>query len=410
MNKRNHLTILWVLWLLALVLFFPARLLFSALIEVMQYTVASGGDARGIAVKSYYVYLANGNSGLKIINLSNPRFPLTTGYLPLPDRFCDQVAISGNMVGLTDTDNNYVCFVDVKDRMRPVLKSALRVRGDIPRGLVLSTGKAFVIERGAHPAAPVYFSGVEVFDYSGAAVRSTQLTAIDDVRDVAATSHYLFVATGRDIQVFSRTATGFLAAPVENVAFPAGEEMSSIALHNGYLFAFGTNRLYVIGKIPLLLPLLPVDKSLSPSTRLSDKVPLSPTPGKEPVKKPVLNLKILVQCEVAGYTDNRRIDAATIEFGGDVTSRPEIYLLLTTLKSYGLYIFNPTTDTLIPYEIPIEVPVVFFDVYEASDREISIYDAAFPEYFAPGWIIGGVMGIGALGSTGFGYPIVNLPR
>lgn len=402
MNKRNHLTNLWAPWLLVLVLFFPARLLFPALIEVMQYTVASGGDARGIAVKGYHVYLANGNGGLKIINLSNPRFPLTTGYLPLPDRFCDQVAISGNMVGLTDTDNNYVCFVDVKDRMRPVLKSALRVRGDDPRGLVLSTGKAFVIERGDHPAAPVYFSGVEVFDYSGAAVRSTQLTAIDDVRDVAATSHYLFVATGRDIRVFSRTATGFLAAPVEIVAFPAGEEMSSIALHNGYLFAFGTNRLYVIGKIPLLLP---VDHSFSSSTKLSDKVPLSPTPGKEPGKKPVLKLKILVQCEIAGYTENRRIDAATIEFSDDFTSRPEIYLLLTTLKSYGIYIFNPTTDTLIPFEIPIETPVVFFDVYAASDREIMIYDAAFPEYFAPGWYIGGVMGIGALGSTGFGYPV-----
>jgi len=402
MNNQYYVkTLRWT----ALVLLLVAAPLFSQL-EIMQYTVASGGDTRGIAVKGYHVYLANGNSGLKIINLTNPRYPLTTGALPLNGRFCDQVAVSGNMVGLTDTDNDFVCFVDAKDKMRPILKAALKAGGDIPRGLVMSNGKAFVVERGAHMAAPVYFSGVEVFDFAGTTVRSRQLTAIADVRDVAATSQYLLVATSHDLQVFSRTVGGFAAMPVTTVDFPVGEEIASITLHGQYLFAFGRNQLYVIGHIPLAL--VPVPGSLSPG--LPAKSPLSPALAKEIAKKPSLKLKILVQAAVAGDTENRRIDAATIVFGGGSTSRPKIYLLLTTRTSYGLYIFDPTAETLTPFDIfdwRAHEHLVLYDIHEASGGEISIYDAAFPEYFAPGWNCGGVMGIGALGPTGFGYAIID---
>lgn len=346
-------------------------------IDVLEKNANTDGDTRGIAVQDYYVYLADGTGGLKIINMSNPYCYVLTGALSLPGSFVEQVAVDSNIVVLTDTQNNRVHFVDVSDKMRPELLESPTVNGDVPRRIEAEGGRAFVLEYGDDPLAPGYFCGIEVFAY-GITIESVQLTPVNNLRSLAVNADYVLTGGGNQILLFRRDAVGFVVTPARTTTLPANEEIQSLCLWNQYLFAFGKDELYAFGIFTLHL---------------------YPHP-------PLLIVWPLAQEPVPGDPVNRRISASILDYGNGSTSDPVIYLLLTTQKEYGMFFFNSSTLVLRAfnmYDLESSTWVVFRDVDEASDGEIEIYDSAFPIHFYPGAFNGGTFGMGALGDYGLGY-------
>jgi hypothetical protein len=387
MRRTHRMTIVFGAVLLIGVWACPAL----ALIDLKERYMDTGGDTRGIAVRNFHVFLAEGPQGLKIANLSNPNGVMITGLLSIPDSFVEQVAVDKDTVVLTDTRNRQIHFVNARDVHRPELLETLRARGDIPRRVVASGGKAYVVEYGDNPRALDYFAGIEVFSYAfGARPESRQLRAIERVRDVVLHRGYVFAAAGHQILAYRTSASGFSATPVTSFDLPRTEEIQSLTALDGYLFAFGNKELYVVGFVPIPI-------------RIPGPEPLLPPRDR---KLPPLDLSIIASLPVDCEPDNRRIDATIADYGGGLTSGPNIVILLTTLKSYGLFGFNKTTRELRAFDIPdrsASATYVFRDVYEATEGRLRIYDSAFPEYFYPGWLRGGVMGIGALGENGFGW-------
>ena len=372
-----------------------------ALVDAMAKNLYTNGNTKGIAQMGYYIYLADGDKGLKIINVSNPRYFVTTGVLPMPG-FVEQVAVDSNdMAVLSDTKDKQIHFVDIYDKMRPELKWTLPARGDIPRAVIANAGMAFVVEYGKDPSDQDYFSGIEVFSYQPEA-ESIQLERIAGVRDVVVTSTHLFAAGGNHLYAYRRTSSGFEVKPETTLDFLGTEDIQSLALSGQYLFAFGTEQLYVI-----LKPLTPI----MPMPRIPIEIPGLPEGGtprfsfSAPESSPI-ELTVIANARVDVEQENRKVSAAVLNYGNGLTSNPSIFILLTTLKSFGLFAFDGTTNTLSPasyMDLSTSEWIVFKNIYEETDRKIKIYDSAFSEYPYPGVLKGGIVGVGAVGDYGLGY-------
>ncbi len=342
-----------------------------ALFDVKEARLQTGGDVRGLAMQDYYVYVAKGAGGLTIINLSNPKRFRIKGSLLLPGSFIEQVAVSEHTAVITDTKNNQVHAVDVWDTLDPQLIGSVKVKGDTPRVVAMQGGSAFVVEYGAKPSQPGYFSGIEVFDYTKT-LKSVQLMKLKGIRDIAVTADYVFAAAGNQLYTFARKPVGFDTKPVAQLKFPAGEQIHSITLLGTHIFAFGKKQLYAI------------DINLPSRTG------------------PI----ILDQQAVAGALENRRVDAA--EMPGVMASSYS-FILLTTLKEYGLFFFDSKNNKLYPFDM-FDLDTASWlslrNVYQAGQNEgvdIFIYDAALSRYHHPGVLKGGTLGFGAIGTHGLGY-------
>ena len=90
---------------------------------------------------------------------------------------------------------------------------------------------------------------------------------------------------------------------------------------------------------------------------------------------------------------------------GQWTSDPVVLLLLTTATSYGLYGFNADTQRLIAFDMEQVLVEQESFVMREVPQGVTIIDSGFPQDFGRGFLDGGVMGIGALGSSDyrFGY-------
>ena len=363
---------------------FSQPILFDGNEKVMN----TDGDTRGIAVQGYYVYLADGNKGLKIINVSNPYVFVLTGRLPLPGCFIDQVAVDEDVAVLTDTANNRVHFVDVSAKMRPALMGSLDVEGETPRKVVAYRGLAFVVEYGDDPSDPDYFSGIEVFSYETEPA-STQLTGIERVRDVAVSGKYLFAAVGDQLHVHKRIRSGFSTTRYHSIDFTPGDNVNSLTLYGNRLFAFGSE-LYVVTVFTFRFP------------------------GPDPFRtRETLLIFIANQISVPGDRENRRVDAAILDYGGGLTSAPSVFVLLTTMRCCGMCIYNSRTNNLQPFDFfdgSTESWISMQDVYEATEGRVQIFDSAFSEYFWNGLFSGGILAFGAIGDYGLGCVQVELRR
>ncbi len=384
--------------LMAISLFITAAIPLFSIIDVVHNKQETDGQAMGVAVQGHYSYVADGTGGLKIINMSNPHGFLNYGRLHIPGGKIEQASVSGSLVVLTDTAASAagpfgrVHFVDVQDKMRPRLIGSLPLGGNKPHTVTSSGRTAFVVEYGDDPSD---FSGIEVFTCYGTSPRSTQLTAIPGIRDMTVSNKYVFAATSGSIIAYEKTLSGFSATEADRLAFPAGANINSVVLYSIYMFAFG-DQLYVVG------PILP-DFSI-----VFRWVPF-PFPGGiflDIIAAAPLELSIINRADIPGDRVSRRVDATIPELGGGVTTAPLVYILLTTRNCYGMYTFNYDTRDMAPFHILYRdstAPAILFDIHAATDGKITIFDAVFPQHFSPGFFEGGLMGLGAIGSSGLGY-------
>ncbi len=76
--------------------------------------------ANGLTIQGNYVYVAAADSGLAIVDISAPATPSVVGYFHPGGQYGENVAVSGNVLGLTDYGK--ILFFDITSPAAPVEK------------------------------------------------------------------------------------------------------------------------------------------------------------------------------------------------------------------------------------------------------------------------------------------------
>jgi DNA-binding beta-propeller fold protein YncE len=95
------------------------------------------GYARGVTVSGNYAYVADGSSGLQIINISNPASPILAGSFNTPG-YARGVTVSGNYAYVADGFSR-IPVLDISDPSNITLVGTYYTKGE-SRQLVIDNG------------------------------------------------------------------------------------------------------------------------------------------------------------------------------------------------------------------------------------------------------------------------------
>jgi len=113
------------------------------------------GVAYGIALSGNTAFIADGDSGLQVIDVSNPAAPTIIGSLDTPGRAQD-IALSGNTAFIADGFAGGLQVIDVSNLSAPTIIGSRDTPG-AAYGIALSGNTAFIAD---------YYSGLQVIDVS----------------------------------------------------------------------------------------------------------------------------------------------------------------------------------------------------------------------------------------------------
>jgi len=85
------------------------------------------GEAFSVAVSGDYAYVADGDSGLRIVSVADPAHPVEVGYCDTPG-WARGVAVSGDYVSVAGYDSG-LCIVSVADPAHPMIVGHYDVPG-----------------------------------------------------------------------------------------------------------------------------------------------------------------------------------------------------------------------------------------------------------------------------------------
>jgi hypothetical protein len=101
------------------------------------------GSAYDVAVQGTYAYVADGNSGLRIFNISNPTAPYEVGFLdPSEWGWSNGIDVSGDFVYLVEAGGLHM--IDISDPSAPVETGSFRISGSAAYGVFVDNGYAYV--------------------------------------------------------------------------------------------------------------------------------------------------------------------------------------------------------------------------------------------------------------------------
>ena len=119
-----------LVFLLALVcLFAPGGEVCAQFILQMVGHTNDGGYAEGVAIAGNYLYLANGNDGLRIYDVSDPTHPVSLAHTN-NGGYAHAVAVSGNYACLAN-DTDGLRLYDISDPANPVSLGANSTLGTV---------------------------------------------------------------------------------------------------------------------------------------------------------------------------------------------------------------------------------------------------------------------------------------
>jgi hypothetical protein len=319
----------------------------------------TSGRARGIAAQDQYAYIADGDDGLKILNISNPTNLKKTGALGLPG-FAGRVAVEGDLAVVTDTTQNRVHIVDVSDKFNPALKWTFKTL-DLVREVALQGGTAFLAEKGSDSSDPSYFSGLEAISCSlTASPAKLNSAVITDVRDVAVTSGQVFIISPTGLTVLNRSTKGFVTAPLATLNISSTEDLQSIDSRVG-------THLLILGQSLYLVDV---------------------TTASKPVVKD--------QTAVSGYAQNRVVTSSGMLSSAGSGSSPQfIRFGYSTLHEYGVGAAELTTQKILFVNLGV-------DLDKESKGRLKLYDMEMRKDFATFYATGDVFAVGAIDNYGLG--------
>ncbi len=344
-----------------------AAMLLAAACQTITYRVIkhnkldTSGRARGVATQDQYAFVADGDDGLKILNISSPTNLKKTGAVGLPG-FAGRVAVEGDLAIVTDTTQNRIHLVDVSDKFSPVLMWTYQTL-DIVREVVIKGSVAFLAERGGDPLDPAYFSGVESVSCSlTAAPASLNNAGIKDIRDVAATSGQVFAVSPNGLTILSRSAKGFVTAPLATLTISPTEDLQSID-------ARAETHLLVLGKSLYL-----VDATVASNPVVRD------------------------QTAISGYAQNRVVTSSGVlpSASSGSSSQPRfVRFAYSTLHEYGIGVAELATQKILFAALGV-------DLDKQSKGRLRLHDIEMRGNFAALYASGDVFAVGVLDNYGLG--------
>jgi len=324
--------------------------------------VETDGLARGVAIQDLYAYLADGDEGLRIFNISNPGLVNQEGVVDLPG-FNERVAVYGDMALVTDASQNCVYIVDIFNKSKPLLKWTYKTLA-IPRAVTVDGGIAYLAVRGDNPQASSYFSGIEAITCSlSSGPASLQSVAVAKVTDIATTTTHVYTLSENQLTAFPRTLNGFTPTPTSTLKFSSNELLQSIDSR-------AENLLLVLG-----LNLYLVDV-------------------KNPAQPVVADQKL-----VEGYGHQRTISSAVPSASGSGTSDILFSIFIySTLNEYGTGLIELNSKK-------IAYLAEALDLEKESDGEIKLYEVEMrKEYWTKNLLDSGdVLAVGAIDQYGLGF-------
>lgn len=144
------------------------------------------GSARGVAVSGNYAYVADGTSGLRIINISNPSSPTQAGYYDTPGT-ANGVAVSGSYAYVADGSSG-LRIINISNPSNPNQAGYCDTPGSA-YGIAVNGSYAYVADSG---------SGLRIINISDPA-SPTQAGYYDTpgtAYGVAVSDSYAYVADG----------------------------------------------------------------------------------------------------------------------------------------------------------------------------------------------------------------------
>nr|WP_321417407.1 PGF-pre-PGF domain-containing protein [uncultured Methanomethylovorans sp.] len=95
-------------------------------VPTLTHTYDTAGHAYGISVVSNYAYIADGNNGLVIANISNPASPTSMGSYATYD--AQNIVVSGNYAYIAD-DSHGLVIIDITNPASPVFEDSYNTAG-----------------------------------------------------------------------------------------------------------------------------------------------------------------------------------------------------------------------------------------------------------------------------------------
>jgi hypothetical protein len=183
-------------------------------------TVKLNSDVRGIKISGNIAYLANGYAGLQIMNIHNPSQLL--GVADTPDYAYD-VAVNGNTVYIADDDSG-LQMINVSDANNPFISNFLDLPDDV-YGIAISEDIAYVANGG---------NGIQVLDirmptkpYKVATIQTDHsaigLSVVDDKLYIVGYKYLSILPLAKNVEITESTET------ILNLKLPAS---SSVQKYN----------------------------------------------------------------------------------------------------------------------------------------------------------------------------------
>jgi len=148
--------------------------------------VYTPGDAYGVYVSGSYAYVADDNSGLQVIDISDPASPYIVGSVDTPGD-AHNVYISGSYAYVADV-NSSLQVIDISDPASPYIVGSVNIP-DYANDLYISGSYAYVADG---------FSGLQVIDISDPASPYIvgSVNTPDYTNDLYISGSYAYVADG----------------------------------------------------------------------------------------------------------------------------------------------------------------------------------------------------------------------
>jgi uncharacterized protein YijF (DUF1287 family) len=153
-------------------------------VELVGY-IDTPGLAQGVAIAGGYAYIADGDSGLRVVDVSTPSHPTEVGFYDTPGSARD-VAIAGNYAYVAD-DNSGLRVIDVSTPANPVEIGSYKGAWFV-MGVKVVGNYAYIVEN--------YNNGLRILDVSTPA-NPTTVGFYDEGRfpeDVAIAGSYAYIS------------------------------------------------------------------------------------------------------------------------------------------------------------------------------------------------------------------------
>ncbi len=199
----------------------------------------NGGQGTDVAIANGLAFLAAGNAGLRIFDVSDPEEPDLRGSLNTSGN-ARGVDVSGDLVLVAD-DTSGVQVIDVSDPASPLLVGSTHTRGGNSRAANVVVRERLAYVADGSRATP---GGLRVIDFSepttpfvaGSTGDAFGLTGVALERDFAVTSDFLFANAVPIFNVANRSPVFTSALDFSGAPSFRADQGTGIAVRDGVVF------------------------------------------------------------------------------------------------------------------------------------------------------------------------------